>query len=130
MVGGVFERNGDVAVGNAQRCKLGPFLGQGLGMVLGRKVDHLSHTQLQQLGEVGIEQPAGSRHLVAQALPVANGGGVHQASPRTFAALSFMIPGITSSRKPTSLAAAIHLSGWISGKSLPNSIFFFSWVLA
>ena len=47
---------------------------------------------------------------------------VHQVRPSTFAALSLRMPGMTSSRNPTSFAPAIHLSGWISGKSLPNSI--------
>ena len=46
------------------------------------------------------------------------------------AAFSLRISGITSSRKPTLTASSIHLSGLISGKSEPNSIFCRSWVFA
>src|SRR2546430_1535907 len=41
-----------------------------------------------------------------------------------------MMPGSTSGLKPTCCAASSHFSGRISGKSEPNSIFFFSGPLA
>src|SRR5690606_179510 len=99
-------------------------------MIRHRQVDDVANTGRREPSGVGFVQPAGGGDAIRQPLPCADVGRVAHASPSTFAALSFMIPGITSSRKPTSLAAAIHLSGWISGKSLPNSILCLSWVFA
>src|SRR3990167_9137754 len=100
-------------------------------MVGKREVDHPPGAGGGEPRRIAILQSARSGERVRQPQPVADVAGVAgHASPSTRAALSFMMPGMTSSRKPTSAAAAIHLSGWISGKPLPNSILCLSWVLA
>src|SRR6478735_6248509 len=124
------ERHRDMGIEDAMPGQLAAFVRERVGMVVQRQVDHVPCTHFGKPGHILVLDTPGRGDLRRNALPGANVVGIAHANPSTRAALSFMIPGMTSSRKPTSCAAAIHLSGWISGKSLPNSILCLSWVLA
>src|SRR5690606_9111792 len=120
----------DMGVFQPCRPHRGFGIGQRFGVVCHGEVDYPLCAHRGQPCRVAVFEPAGCGDAVRQTQEIANGGGVAHACPCTLAALSFMISGMTSSRKPTSAAAAIHLSGWISGKSVPNSILCLSWVFA
>jgi len=124
------EGHRDMGVAQASSTAEGSFIGKRLRVLVQREIYDMPHADGSEARRITCLQPAGRGDPRIEPLPGAYIRRIAHPSPSTRAAFSLRMSGSTSSLNPTSCAAAIHFSGVMSGKSLPNIILWRNCVFA